>query len=139
MKKVLVIEDDSFVRTGLILALRRNGYEPLDASDGIAGLELAYSQRPDIIVTDVNLPGQNGLDILKKLRAQVETAATPVILMTGEPHRADARSSMNLGADNYLQKPFTMEQMLAALSARVSPQDGIQRAMEEATRAERIS
>jgi len=139
MKKVLVIEDDSFVRTGLVMALRRHGYETLDAGDGVRGLELAYNQRPSIVVTDVNLPGQNGFAVLEELRTHPETAAIPVVMMTGEPHRADARYSMNRGADDYLQKPFTIEQMLAILDARLRRHDGIERALEARTEAERIS
>src|ERR1017187_9730944 len=116
MKKVLVIEDDGHVLASLMGALRRHDFEVLGASQGEAGLELAFSQRPDIVLSDVNLPGQNGFDVLKALRARAETAAIPVIIMTGEPHKADARSSMNRGADDYLQKPFSMEQMLATLN-----------------------
>jgi two-component system NtrC family sensor kinase len=139
MKRVLVIEDDSFIRTGLVTALRRNGYQTLDAGDGLTGAELAISQRPNVIVCDVNLPGQNGFAVIERLRACTETAAIPVILMTGEGHKADVRYSMEHGADDYLQKPFTMEQMLATLTARLQRQDGIERAMEARTEAERIS
>ena len=139
MKKILVIEDDRLARASMVTALRRNGYDVLDAADGEAGLQLAFSLRPDIVLIDVNLPVKNGFEVLKGLRARAETAAMPVVLMTGEPHQADARYSMNQGADDYLQKPFTMEQMLATLTARLERQTGIRRAVEATTRAERIS
>lgn len=130
MKKVLVIEDDGAVRAGLVTALRRNGFDVIDASQGAMGLELALGQRPNLVLSDVNLPGRNGFDVLKELRARTETAAIPVILMTGEPHKADARYSMESGADDYLQKPFSVAQLLATINARLERQDGIQRALE---------
>jgi len=139
MKTVLIIEDDGSVRHGLVVALRRHGYDVLEAEHGVSGLEQAFSKRPDLVLSDVNMPGRNGLDVLKELRTRPETAAIPVILMTGEPHKTDARSSMNLGADDYLQKPFSLEQMLATVRARLDRQDGIQRAFDAQSQAERIS
>ncbi len=139
MKKILIIEDDDVLRSRLAIALRQNEYEAFEAGHGAAGLELAFSQRPDVVLCDVHLPGQNGLDVLRQLRAQPETAATPVILMTGELQNADARHSMNAGAADYLQKPFSMEQMLATLNARINRHDGIQHALETQVSAERTS
>jgi PAS domain S-box-containing protein len=139
MKKILVIDDDGPVRAGLVTALRRRGYLAPAASHGAEGLELAFRDPPDLVLCDVNMPRQSGFDVLKELRARPETAAVPVILMTGEPHRADARHSMNQGADDYLLKPFTMEQMLEAVSGRLERQDGIQRALAAQTAAERLS
>jgi len=139
MKKILVIDDDGPVRAGLVTALRRRGYVVQAASHGAEGLELAFRDQPDLVLCDVNMPGQNGFDVLKELRARPETTAVPVILMTGEPHRADARHSMNQGADDYLLKPFTMDQMLEAVSGRLERQDGIHRALAARTAAERLS
>ena len=139
MKKILVIDDDGPVRAGLVTALRRRGYVVQAASHGAQGLELAFKDQPDVVLCDVNMPGQNGFDVLKELRARPETAAVPVILITGEPHRADARHSMNQGADDYLLKPFTMDQMLEAVSGRLERQDGIHRALAARTAAERLS
>lgn len=139
MKKVLVIEDDGLVRGGLVNTLRRHGFEVLDASQGAAGLDLAFSHRPDLVLSDINLPAKNGFDVLKELRSRPETADIPVILMTGEPQRADIRSSMNLGADDYLQKPFGAEQLLSTVTARLERQNGIQRAFDARNQAERIS
>jgi PAS domain S-box-containing protein len=139
MKKILVIEDDEPVRNALVAALRRHGYEVLAAGHGAAGLELAFQERPNVILSDVNMPGQSGFDVLKQLRARTETAAIPVIIMTGEPQKADAHYSMIHGADDYLSKPFTMDQMLATVNARLERQEGIQRALETRNHAERIN
>ena len=139
MKTILVIEDDALVRKGLVQALRRNGYEVQEAESGTEGLKLAAARQPDLVLSDINLPGMTGLEVLQELRARTETEGVPVILMTGEPHKTDARSSMNLGADDYLQKPFSMEQMLATVSARLTRREGITRALDAQNRVERIS
>jgi len=139
MKKILVIEDESPVRAGIAGALRRNAFSVLETGIGSDGLNMAFEHQPDLILSDVNLPGMNGFDVLKALRARPETSAIPVILMTGETHKADARISMERGADDYLPKPFTMEQMLSTINARLERQDGIRRALEAQTHAERTS
>ena len=114
-------------------------YEVIEAGDGEAGLALACSHRSSLILSDVNMAGKNGFELLKELRAHPETAAIPVIMMTGEPHKADARFSMNQGADDYLQKPFEMEAMLAAVAARLERRSTIFRAVEAEHESERIS
>ena len=70
MKKILVIDDDGPVRAGLVTALRRRGYVVQAASHGAQGLELAFRDQPDLVLCDVNMPGQNGFDVLKELRAR---------------------------------------------------------------------
>ena len=139
MKKILVIEDDSSTRVGLAGALRRHGYEVTEAADGTAGLAAAFQRPPDIILCDVNVPGPNGLEILKELRNRPETTAVPVVLMTGQPGKSGVRESMNLGADDYLAKPFSLEQMLATLAARLKRREGMQQALEAQVQAERLS
>lgn len=139
MKKILVIEDDGPVRAGVSAALRRHGYNVLDTAIGAEGLSLAMSCQPDLILSDVNLPGLTGLDVLKRLRARLDTSAIPVVLMTSQTQKVDARSSMNLGADDFLAKPFTVEQMLETIHARLERQAGVQRAVEAHNQAERIS
>ncbi len=139
MKNILVIEDDLPVRAGIVAVLRRHGYAVMDTGLGAEGLSLALTQRPDLILSDINLPGLSGLELLKRVRARPEIAAIPVILMTGEPHKADARISMMTGADDYLPKPFGMDQMLATVRARLERQTNIQHALDLDNHAERIS
>lgn len=130
MKKILVIDDDKPFRAAVVAMLRRQGYEVLDAGDGGEGLALAFAHRPNLVLSDVNMAGRNGFDVLQELRARPETSASPVILMTGAPHKAGARFSMDQGADDYLPKPFAMEQLLATVSARLERQEGINRAVD---------
>jgi PAS domain S-box-containing protein len=139
MKKILVIDDDKAFRAAVRATLRRHSYEVFEAGDGAEGLAQALAQRPDIALCDVNMAGQNGFELLEQLRARPATSAIPVIMMTGEPQKADARFSMAQGADDYLAKPFAMTEMLAAVQARLERQAGIDRAVAAQNQTERIS
>jgi PAS domain S-box-containing protein len=130
MKKILVIDDEPAVRAGLVSTLRRTGYEVHAAVDGADGLALALTHRPDLILSDIRMAGMDGRELLQRFRMHPETSAVPIILMTGQPQETSARTSMDLGADDYLQKPFSTEQMLAAVQARLRRQDGIHLASE---------
>ena len=119
MNKILVIDDDPALRRSTMAALRKHGYEVIGAEDGAAGLALAFAERPSLVLSDVNMAGTDGFAVLKELRGHPQTAAIPVIIMTGATQAADARFSMDKGADDYLPKPFRMEQMLTAVGARL--------------------
>ena len=139
MKKILVIEDDCLTCASIMVALRRKGYEVVNAGDASTGFAMALTERPHLILSDVHLPDVSGVDLLKKLRARPDTSAIPVILMTGAGNDDRARSSMNLGADDFLEKPFTMDVMIETVSARLERQDCITRVMEAKNEAERIT
>lgn len=130
MKKILVIDDEPTVRMALASTLRQTGYEVHSAGDGADGLTQALTHRPDLILSDVHMAGMDGMELLQRFRTHPETSAVPIILMTGQPREASERTSMNLGADDYLQKPFSMEQLLAAVQARLRRQEGIHLASE---------
>jgi PAS domain S-box-containing protein len=129
MPKILVIDDDKLFCKAVVTTLRREGYDVKEAGGGAAGLALAFSEQPNLILCDVNMAGQNGFAVLKELRGHPETAAIPVIMMTGEPQKADARFSMEQGADDYLAKPFAMEVMLTAVQGRLQRHVGIRQAL----------
>jgi PAS domain S-box-containing protein len=125
MKKILVIDDELAFRSAASAALRRQGYEVFEAGAGVEGLSLALVHRPHLILCDVNMAGMDGLELLEKLWSHPETSAVPVILMTGNPQQTSARFSMDCGADDYLQKPFSMEQLLTTVRARLRRQEGV--------------
>ncbi len=139
MERILVIDDDGPLRATIQVSLRRQGYAVCEAGDGMAGLAAAFAQQPSLILSDVNMTGQNGFELLRELRTHPETSAIPVILMTGEPNFAGARNSMDRGADDYLQKPFAMETLLMSVRARLRRQDGIKQSVEAKVQKERIS
>lgn len=139
MKTILIIDDEKPFRTAVATALRRAGHGVHEAGDGTAALALAFAEPLDLIVSDVHMAGMDGMELLEKLRTHPETSAVPVILMTGQPLKADARMAMNLGADDYLLKPFSMEQLLAAVQARLRRQEGIELATEARQQTERAA
>lgn len=131
MLTILVIEDDAPYRSAVVRALKQDGYKLLEADNGEFGLELARRHRPDLVLCDVELPGIRGTDILQKLRQDPDTASIPFIIMTGYPERTSARQGMNAGADDYLSKPFSLPDLLAAVKGRLARQGQITGQYEE--------
>jgi PAS domain S-box-containing protein len=123
MKKILIIDDETAIRRAARLTLSAHGYIILEAASGAEALALASLEKPDLILSDVNMSGMDGMELLKRFRATPETAAIPVILMTGLPERTTARDSMAHGADDYLEKPFATEVLLSAVKARLERQE----------------
>jgi len=131
MNKILVIDDDNAVRLLTSKALQKNGYAVLEAATGQSGLELARHQLPNLVLCDLAMPGLDGFDVLQNLRSQPATAAMPFILMTGVMDDAKMRAGMELGADDYLPKPFTTKALCDAVQARLSRQHNIQEQAKE--------
>ena len=120
MSKILVIDDESWLREMIRLALEQQGFEVLEASDSVEGSAKAREQWPDLILCDVNMGRADaGYTTLAKLREDAATAAIPFILMTGMADSAGMRHAMELGADDYLPKPFKVEELYAAVNARL--------------------
>ena len=120
MSKILVIDDESWLREMIRLALEQQGFEVLEASDSVEGAAKAREQLPGLILCDVNMGRADaGYTTLAKLREDAATAAIPFILMTGMADSAGMRHAMELGADDYLPKPFKVEELYAAVNARL--------------------
>jgi DNA-binding NarL/FixJ family response regulator len=120
MKKILVIEDQASMRRNLVTILEMEGFQTLFAEDGEKGLALAQRERPDLILCDVMMPALDGYGVLQALRQQKELATIPFIFLTAKGERTDVRAGMNLGADDYLAKPVTREDLLAAIQSRLA-------------------
>ncbi|MEI9865692.1 MAG: response regulator [Limisphaerales bacterium] len=119
MKKILVIDDEEWLREMIQLALRQRGFDVIEAHNGQEGIEKARTELPDLILCDVNMGKVDGYLTLASLRTEAPTAAIPFILMTGLADNAGMRHGMELGADDYLPKPFTIEVLYAAVEARL--------------------
>ena len=119
MKKILVIDDEEWLREMIQLALRQKGYDVIDAGNGTLGIEKARQHLPDLILCDVNMGKVDGYTTLSSLRNYPETASIPFILMTGLADNAGMRHGMNMGADDYLPKPFTIDALYSAVEARL--------------------
>ena len=109
MKKILVIDDEEWLREMIQLALRQRGFEVIEAANGADGIEKARKELPDLILCDINMGKVDGYLTLSSLRNEAPTAAIPFILMTGLADNAGMRHGMELGADDYLPKPFTTD------------------------------
>jgi DNA-binding NarL/FixJ family response regulator len=127
MKKILVIEDEAEMRRNLTTILRLEKFQPVAAENGRAGVELARSERPDLVLCDVMMPELDGYGVIAALRAAPETVSIPFIFLTARGEKPDIRAGMNLGADDYLTKPVAKADLLAAIRSR------LQRATEQAT------
>lgn len=130
MKKILVIDDEDWLREMVQLALEQKGFEVLQAESGAAGIDLARNQLPDLILCDVNMAKLDGYGTLASLRADPATAAIPLILMTGLADNAGMRHGMELGADDYLPKPFTLDGLYAAVDARLRKLEAVRQEAE---------
>ena len=119
MKKILVIDDEEWLREMIHLALKQKGFEVIEAPNGADGIERARKDLPDLILCDINMEKVDGYLTLASLRNEAPTAAIPFILMTGLADNAGMRHGMELGADDYLPKPFTTDALYAAVDARL--------------------
>jgi DNA-binding NarL/FixJ family response regulator len=119
MRKILIIEDEPKMRANLATILTMEQFQVSAAPNGEHGLELARREKPDLILCDIMMPGADGHDVLKTLREDADTAFIPLIFLTAKTDRADLRKGMNLGADDYLTKPVTVPELLAAIEARL--------------------
>ena len=115
--KILVVEDEAGIRNNLTTLLRLEGYTILDAANGRIGLEQARAHLPDLILSDVMMPELDGYSMLEQLRADPVTESIPLVFLTARSDRSDMRRGMNLGANDYLGKPFTRVELLDAIKA----------------------
>lgn len=125
MKKILVIEDDQPIRSAILKFLQAESYDAICAPDGYAGIQLALEQAPDLILCDIMMPECDGYEVLTTLRQNPATASLPFIFLSAKADRSDLRQGMDLGADDYLTKPFTRDELLGAIAARLSKQAGM--------------
>ena len=120
-RRILVIEDDESIRTGLETALRSEGFDVVSAADGTSGLELGLREDPDLVVLDLMLPGIDGFEVLRRLRG--DGVATPVLVLTARGLAEDRVRGLDLGADDYVVKPFGLDELLARVRARLRTWD----------------
>ena len=120
MAKILVIEDEFQIRLNLSLMLKGEGHEVTQAANGKEGLTQLAASRPDLVLCDVMMPELDGFGVLEALRAKPENADLPFMFLTALDDRASMRRGMNLGADDFLNKPFTRDELLEAVNSRLS-------------------
>lgn len=129
-QKILIIEDDVMVREVITTILENEKFEVIQAEAGAQGIILAKQYLPDLIICDIMMPNLSGYDVLKQLGETDKTAAIPFIFISAKAHKNDVRLGMELGADDYITKPFTKQELIAAVQTRLKKQIQRQRSYE---------
>ena len=122
---IMIVDDEVGVRELLTDAMRLSGYETMEAKDGMTALTLMRTQKPDLLIIDINMPIMDGFDLLERLRASNDQ--TPVIMLTARGERTDVARGLRLGADDYVTKPFGLEELtlrVQAILKRSRPDSG---------------
>jgi two-component system response regulator RegX3 len=112
--RILLVDDEETLRTSLAFALEKEGYEVVTAADGPSGLAAAAASPPDLILLDLMLPGLDGLEVCRRLRAQ---SSVPIVMLTAKDQEIDKVLGLELGADDYITKPFSTRELLARMRA----------------------
>ncbi len=117
MPKILLVEDEQAMVRALQDAFEHHGYSVKTAGDGETGLQLAHSEQPDLILLDIMLPGQDGFEVCRRLRA--EGFAAPILMLTARSEEVDRVVGLEIGADDYVVKPFSTRELLARVKAHL--------------------
>lgn len=125
MKTILVIEDEKAVLTNILEILEGGGFKGIGADNGVVGVQLAKQHLPDLILCDIMMPGLDGHGVLTQLREEPLTGTIPFIFLTAKAEHSDLRQGMNLGADDYITKPFRRKELLEAINIRLAKQAAV--------------
>ena len=116
-KKILIIEDDEDIVEMISYNLRKEGYRIISVSNGEDTLDLAVREKPDLVILDLMLPGMDGLEVCKSLRQDARTSNLPIIMLTAKSQETDKIVGLEVGADDYMTKPFSPRELLARIKA----------------------
>ena len=119
MQRILIIEDDADIAESLVYNLKREGFAPVVAESGEKGLRLALNEKqtPAIIILDLMLPGMSGIELCRRLRKENLTEKTPIIMLTAKAAEIDKIAGLEMGADDYMVKPFSVKELVARVRA----------------------
>lgn len=117
MGKILVVEDEENIRQLLRYNLEKEGFQILEANDGLLGIKIALIEKPELVILDLMLPGADGLEVCRTLKKNMGTAAIPIIMLTAKAEEIDKVIGLELGADDYMTKPFSPRELVARVKA----------------------
>jgi two-component system alkaline phosphatase synthesis response regulator PhoP len=120
---ILTVDDDDRIRRLVQFNLQRAGYRVSTAADGLEALDQIGQERPDLVLLDINMPRLDGIELLRRLRADPDTAALPVILLTAKAQDEDILEGKRSGADYYLTKPFSPVELLSVIREALGAPD----------------
>jgi diguanylate cyclase (GGDEF)-like protein len=135
MKKILVIEDDPSIRTLIVKLLTRAGHTSVAAENGAIGLSMARTEEPDLILCDIMMPEMDGYGVLSALQDDPNTSMIPFICLTAHDERSTLRRVMQLGASDFITKPFTKDELLGAIATQLEKQERFKRQQTDAVQA----
>ena len=118
-KRILIVEDDELLRESTSAFLQEEGYSVLSAVNGIGGIEKALEHHPDLILCDISMPKMNGYEVYKILNENTSTCFIPFIFLSAKTEREDIRAGMQMGADDYITKPFYYDELLKSIELRI--------------------
>ena len=116
-RKILVVDDEAVLVETIAYNLEQAGYQVTTAADGVSALEVAHRESPDLIILDIMLPEMDGLEVCRQLRREGNTTATPIIMLTAKGDEIDKVVGLEVGADDYVTKPFGRRELLARVRA----------------------
>ena len=116
-EKILIVEDEKDIVKMLEYNLNKEGFRTISAQDGEDALEYAVREHPDLIILDLMLPGMDGLEVCKELKKETKTASIPIIMLTAKAQESDKVVGLELGADDYMTKPFSPRELIARIKA----------------------
>lgn len=119
MAKILIVEDSASIREEISFILKMEAYDVIEAEDGLTGIEAAKKELPDLIISDISMPNMDGYEFLERLKEDFDTQNIPFIFLSAKVNKDDIRSGMNIGADDYITKPFVTDDILNAIKARL--------------------
>ncbi|HMU43090.1 MAG TPA: response regulator [Ignavibacteriaceae bacterium] len=131
MQKILIVEDEKLIRESIVELLTEEEFECYQAENGRAGIAAAKKYLPDLILCDIKMPGLNGYKVLQEVRKDNITASIPVIFLSALADSKDVRAGMNLGADDYIAKPFLPDELIASIKSRLSRNEVSQQKIEQ--------
>lgn len=127
MKKILIIEDEVPVRTGIKDLLELKSYKVFEAESGAEGIKLAKENQPDLIICDIKMPEMDGYEVLKRINKDETLASVPFIFLTAKTEMSELRYGMNLGADDYITKPFMATDLYKAIEVRLNKSERVRK------------
>ncbi|MCA1993886.1 MAG: response regulator [Coleofasciculus sp. S288] len=131
MAKILIIEDEENIRENTLEMLEAENFEVIGAANGQQGIELALAAQPDLIICDIMMPQLDGYGVLSQLRTNPYTETIPFVFLTAKTAKSDRRKGMAMGADDYLEKPFTRDELLSIVTTQLKKQDVLKRQSEK--------
>ena len=117
MGKILIVEDEGNIRQLVRYNIEKEGFQVMEAADGLQGLRTAQKEKPDLVLLDLMLPGMDGLEVCRTLKGAPATSALPIIMLTAKAEEVDKIIGLELGADDYMTKPFSPRELTARIKA----------------------